>query len=296
MESDRQFDRILTFSRGIARIPNLGEFLQAREIVYAGCCPGRAKADCVVGWGRKQNTHRARHYANKNHLPYLSLEDGFLRSVGLAVHGHPPLSLVVDDMGMYYDAHTPSRLETWLNAQPGASDPLDDAHMLNRAERCIERITRAGLSKYNDAPAAAPDALQRRQPQRILVVDQTAGDLSVRYGMATAQAFTRMLQAAFDEYPKAEILVKTHPDVLAGTKQGYLTAINETDRIRLIAQNVNPRALLETVDHVYVVTSLLGFEALLLRKRVTCFGAPFMPAGALPMTASRLPAEPEDAR
>jgi len=42
-----------------------------------------------------------------------------------------------------------------------------------------------------------------------------------------------------------------------------------------MAQNINPIALLATVDHVYVVTSLLGFEALMLGKRVTCFGAPF---------------------
>ncbi|MGC1954814.1 MAG: capsular polysaccharide biosynthesis protein, partial [Gammaproteobacteria bacterium] len=274
MESDRRFDRILTFSRGIARIPHLCEFLQAREVVYAGCYPRRHKADCVVGWGRKPNTQRARRYAEQNRLPYLSLEDGFLRSVGLAVNGYPPLSLIIDDIGMYYDAATPSRLEAWLNAPPDPADLLGSTDLLRRAERCMQRMTRAGLSKYNDAPPAS-DPFEPTQPQRVLVVDQTVGDLSVRYGMGTAQAFAAMVEAALDEHPQAEVLVKTHPDVLAGTKRGYLTVLHNTDRIRVIAQNLNPAALLATVDHVYVVTSLLGFEALMLGKPVTCFGAPF---------------------
>ncbi len=274
MESDRQFHRILTFSRGITRIPHLRELLQAREIVYAGCYPGKGKADCVVGWGRKPNTHRARHYAKKNRLPYLSLEDGFLRSVGLAVKGYPPLSLVIDDLGMYYDAHTPSRLEAWLNARPSPSDALGQTDILHRAERCMQRLTRAGLSKYNDTPPAYCP-LERQQRPRVLVVDQTVGDLSVSHGMGTPQAFATMVQAALDEHPQAEVLVKTHPDVLAGTKQGYLARLQDTDRLRVMAQNINPIALLATVDHVYVVTSLLGFEALMLGKRVTCFGAPF---------------------
>lgn len=274
MESDRQFDRILTFSRGIARIPHLCELLQAREVVYAGCYPGRDKVDCVVGWGRKPNTHRARRYAEKNRLPYLSLEDGFLRSVGLAVNGYPPLSLVIDDLGMYYDAGTPSRLEAWLNAQPDPVDVLARPVLLKRAERCMQRMTRAGLSKYNDTPPAS-DPFEPVQRQRVLVVDQTVGDLSVRYGMGTAQVFAAMVECALDEHPQAEVLVKTHPDVLSGVKQGYLTALHDPDRVRVIAHNINPIALLAAVQHVYVVTSLVGFEALMVGKRVTCFGAPF---------------------
>ncbi|PWD86037.1 hypothetical protein [Ignatzschineria cameli] len=73
--------------------------------------------DIVVGWGNKANTEKARRYAEKHRLPYLTLEDGFLRSMGLGVSGDAPLSIVVDDLGIYYDAAKPSRLETLILAQ-----------------------------------------------------------------------------------------------------------------------------------------------------------------------------------
>lgn len=274
MESDRQFQRVLTFSRGIARIPYLAEFLGARQVTHAAFPRRTYNADCVVGWGRKLHTHLARQYAERHGLPYVSLEDGFLRSIGLGVKGEPALSLIVDDLGIYYDATVPSRLETLLNAPAGAGDRLCDPALLTRAKRSIERLIDARLSKYNDAPAAV-STIGSTGRGKVLVVDQAAGDLSVRYGMGNSQAFTTMLEAALDEHPTAEMLVKTHPDVIAGKKAGYLTGVPQTKRVRLIVEATNPITLIEQVDHVYVVTSLLGFEALMLGKPVTCFGVPF---------------------
>ncbi|HEY8428994.1 MAG TPA: hypothetical protein VIL20_11495, partial [Sandaracinaceae bacterium] len=87
--------RVGVFSPGIARIPHLAALLGAERIVFR---PGPLRrVDCVAGWGRKPNTRSARAYAAEHGVPYLSLEDGFLRSVGLGVHGDPPLSVVVDD-------------------------------------------------------------------------------------------------------------------------------------------------------------------------------------------------------
>ena len=137
----------------------------------------------------------------------------------------------------------------------------------------IARIRAAGLSKYNATPPGG-SGLESSDRPRVLVVDQTAGDLSVRCGLANAKSFERMLEAALDENPDAEIIVKTHPDVLAGKKRGYLEAARG-DRIRLHAENVQPFSLLEQMDKVYVVTSQLGFEALLANREVTCFGAPW---------------------
>ncbi|MDH3981241.1 MAG: capsular polysaccharide biosynthesis protein, partial [Gammaproteobacteria bacterium] len=44
---------------------------------------------------------------------------------------------------------------------------------------------------------------------------------------------------------------------------------------RVLAMDINPISLIRQVDHVYVVSSQAGFEALLAGKPVTCFGAPF---------------------
>ncbi|MDZ4093745.1 MAG: capsular polysaccharide biosynthesis protein, partial [Paracoccaceae bacterium] len=43
----------------------------------------------------------------------------------------------------------------------------------------------------------------------------------------------------------------------------------------VVAEGTDPAALLPLVDEVWTMTSLLGFEALLRGKAVTCLGAPF---------------------
>lgn len=84
-----------------------------------------------------------------------------------------------------------------------------------------------------------------------------------------------MLDDAQMRFPTARLFVKTHPDVLAGKKQGYLTEAAKRRGIAIIAQDVSPLSLLAQADVVYTVTSQMGFEALLLGKEVHCFGMPF---------------------
>ena len=252
--------------RGISGIPNLVALLDAEKIAVRPLFR-TADIDAVVGWGEKRNTHLARAWAELFGVPYWRAEDGFVRSVGLGVNGDPPLSIVLDDLGIYYDARKPSRLERMI-----VEGDLDDRALLARAKIAIDRIVAAGISKYNDAPPGEVDLGPKRK--RVLVVDQTFGDLAIGCGLADASSFERMLEAAIREHPDAEIIVKTHPDVLAGKKRGYLEAPAGSN-VRLWAQPATPAALLAHVDHVYVVSSLLGFEALLAGKRVTCFGVPW---------------------
>ncbi|MDN5848727.1 MAG: capsular polysaccharide biosynthesis protein, partial [Nitrococcus sp.] len=209
-------------------------------------------------------------------MPRLRLEAGFLLSLGLAVKGPPPLSLIVDDVGIYYDTTQPSRLTELLNGPPpGHSDPLQDSRLLERAVHCMHRIAEAKLSKYNHAPDA-PERLGRTSlPERVLVVDQTAGDRSITSGQADAAAFSQMLEAAIHENPQAEILLKTHPDVLAGKRRGYLGDVPDHPRVTLLRQDMSARSLLDQVDRAYTVTSQLGLEAVVAGKPVTVFGVPF---------------------
>lgn len=282
--------RALTFSRGIHRIPYLANLLGVESVIRShGLFRSMPATDlvCVVGWGRKRNTAQARRYATARGLPYLALEDGFLRSVGLGVQGDPPLSVVVDDVGIYYDARQPSRLEHLLNGEPVADlptarqgqsvtgawiDPLLDRDLLARARACMTQMREAGLSKYNSSPDLTLPPLDR---PRVLVVDQTAGDLSIEHGLAGPDSFHAMLDAALREHPGAEILVKIHPDVIAGKKQGHLRTAAMHPRVRLLDGDSNPAHLVRQVQQVYVVSSLTGFEALLAGTPVTCFGAPF---------------------
>lgn len=281
---------VLTFSRKLSRTPNIAALLGADRVIWTPIAvplPGAVadRIDAVVGWGEKPNTARARRFAARHGLPYLRIEDGFLRSVGLGVSGDPPLSIAVDDLGIYYDARSPSRLEAILAGR----DPIDAA-LLARARALIAAIRAARLSKYNNAPAAPP-SLGPRDKKRILVIDQTAGDLSISCGLADRSTFANMLASARAEHPGAEIIVKTHPDVVAGKKRGYL----ERPRgVRLLSEPIQPGDVFEQIDAVYTVSSQMGFDALLWGLPVTCFGVPFY--GGWGLTDDRGPAVVRRAR
>jgi capsular polysaccharide export protein len=228
--------------------------------------------DIHVGWGRKPSGLRASKASRASGRPCYLLEDGFLRSCGLGVNGARPLSLLVDDLGVYYDASQPSRLEA-LIAAVAMTPELED-----QAGRAIALIKRHRLSKYNHAPAHTLPALATPLRARVLVVDQTLGDVSVQLGGAGPDHFRQMLAQALAENPDAEIWIKTHPDVVSGKKRGYLTAAAQgarPSRVHWLARDVCPLSLLEQMDKVYTVTSQMGFEALLLDKAVVCFGQPW---------------------
>lgn len=95
------------------RIPHIASFLQAKLYLLGRGLASTAPAqlDAVVGWGNKPNTAKAQAYARQHELPYYRLEDGFLRSFDLGVNSAPPLSLILDKRGIYYDASQPSDLE-----------------------------------------------------------------------------------------------------------------------------------------------------------------------------------------
>ncbi|WP_333713643.1 capsular polysaccharide biosynthesis protein [Yoonia sp.] len=204
-------------------------------------------------------------WAGKGGTGAVLVEDGFLRSRGLGADLIAPLSLVLDDVGIYYDATRPSRLENILN----------DSASLTAAERAraaalIARITEAGLSKYNLTGDALPDLPEGR---RILVPGQVADDASIRLGASEVTTNTALLQAVRKANPAARIIYKPHPDVAAGLRPGKVADAETLADV--VLRDADPIAAIEAVDEVWTMTSLLGFEALLRGKPVTCLGMPF---------------------
>ncbi len=255
-------------SRALRHTPTVRLFL--KEDLEAG-----PASRLVIGWGHKETAEGARRHAARHGLSYIALEDGFLRSLDLGCKGALALSMVVDHTGIYYDAAAPSDLENILNAEGWQTEAV-----LKTAREALDRILHLNLSKYNHAPDAEPDLVERALPgaepgPRVLLVDQTFGDAGISLGLAGPETFVNMLNAALERYPAANILVKTHPDVLAGRKKGCLTEEARRRGLRILASDCTPLSLLRQVDVVYVVTSQMGFEALMLEKEVHCFGLPF---------------------
>ena len=217
------------------------------------------KVTAATGHGRKMT------WGRRDAAELICVEDGFLRSKGLGADLIAPLSLVLDEVGIYYDATRPSYLENIINA----SEQLDEV-LKDRARALIERITDAGLSKYNLATAEMPALPDGR---RILVPGQVEDDASIRWGTTDVSDNLSLLRAVREANPAAKIIYKPHPDVETGLREGAI--FEATEYADAIAQNVDPVAAINAVDEVWTMTSLLGFEALLRGKQVTCLGSPF---------------------
>jgi len=205
----------------------------------------------------------------------LFLEAGFLRGVVLdnscSVYDQA-ICFFVDDLGFHFDPTAPTRLECLLNdphLNPTAAD-------LERARALRTRIVESRLTKYNDQPMTVPVGAKRSS--RVLVVEQARNDWAVLKSGGSRRRFDSILHTALDENPDAEILVKVHPDSLDGKRGGlqrsYFGRLKGTGRITIVREKVNPFALLESVDKVYVFSSMLGFEASLMGKEVHVFGTP----------------------
>lgn len=228
---------------------------------------GAPSADDLVGvWGNSPTSHRGEAVAEHRGAGLVRVEDAWLRSLFPGREGEPPCGLVVDTSGVHYEADAPSDLETLL-----ATHPLDDTALLDRARGAIERLKETHLTKY----AAVDPTCPLPSPGYVLVIDQTKGDASVKASGADRNRFLEMLFVAQEEHPGAPIIIKTHPETVAGHREGYFTDQDLAAHIEMLDQPVSPWALMEGAVAVYTVSSQLGFEAIFAGHKPRVFGAPF---------------------
>ena len=214
-------------------------------------------------WGMKFSGIISRFISQYLYKKIIYLEDGFIRSLE-TFSSKLPFSIYIDKKSIYYNNHKTNDLRSFLY------------HNLTHLE--YERVValknlwiRARITKYNTIIESKPP----NKPY-ILVVDQTLGDLSIKFGSANHNNFNVMLRWALANWPNHKILVRIHPDVTSGKKRGYLTNLNQSNsRIIYSSDGLSPCLLLEKCEAICTVTSQLGFEGLLWDKPTYVFGKPF---------------------
>lgn len=239
-----------------------------------------AASACVV-WGVK-GEQQWRAEAQRKSLPLWRMEDGFLRSSGLGSDLLPPLSLVLDKRGIYYDATRPSDLEVLLN-----HSQLTLAQQM-RAEKLRQRLVESKLSKYNlgadfSLPAKAKDK------KVILVPGQVEDDASIKTGTVSIKSNLELLRTVRERNPHAYIVYKPHPDVLVGNRKGDIPAELTAELADYQALDADIIQCIQRADEVHTMTSLSGFEALLHGKHVHCYGLPFYAGWGLTVDEHRCP-------
>ena len=257
--------RLFVLNAGFLTRPRLRRILALAGWRLAVGLPGRG--DAVGIWGASPTAWRGRAMAARTRAPLVTVEDAFLRSVlpgrdRSAVGRRGPVGLLIDPVGLHFDPDAPSLIET-LAASPEAAARADEA------EAALARLRAADLSKYNAHRAEAPAPA----PGYVLVVDQTRGDASLR-GQGRA-LFLAMLAAARAENPGARIVLRSHPETVAGHRAGHLTPADLRPGELFCDAPLSPWRLVEGAAAVYAVSSQLGYEALLCGCRVRLFGQPF---------------------
>lgn len=252
-------------------------------------------SDKVIMFGTQANDGgiTAMYNATVFNTPIVITEQAFLSTIQYMASGiNSPekakefssmIGFIFDNKGTFFDARKTNYLEEMLNNP----DFVVTDEQLERARKCIKKIVDNYLSKYNNQPVYMPK-IGREGVRKVLVIDQTYKDASIRYGLASDSTFEQMLQDAIAENPDADIIVKTHPDTKTGAG-GYFTGLKQHDNVYPMTDLINPISLLKYCDKVYVCTSQFGFEALMCGKDVKVYGMPFYAGWGLTQDLQKCP-------
>ena len=219
-------------------------------------------------WGYKAPQYFIE-YVREQNLDIFFLEDGFIRSSPDDDSSAPPLSIVMDSQAPYFDTTRPNDLTDLIANFDFEQDNYDEAW----AKEMLDYYVSHRVSKYNHQPYVDVAPIYgTKNKRRILVLGQVPYDDSLKYGGGEGITLLDVVNKAIKENPNAQIIVKPHPMTLDD-----LSTINTLAELNclVLTQSIHLVDALETIDHVYTITSLGGLEALLRGKKVTVLGRPF---------------------
>lgn len=222
----------------------------------------------IIVWGYRYSDDISLLLKHKN-IPIIRIEDGFIRSFGLGKDFIPPLSLVFDKGNLYYNASNdnPSDIHTALDAKPMP-------YLDSMVQDIMKDIITHNITKYN-IDDVSPIIIETEKPI-LCVVGQVPNDASLKYGSLpkNIQNNTDLLKYARQYFPDHYILFKPHPDIMAGHVKGEdLQQIKEYADV--VDRSSSLISLINRADHILVMTSLAGLEAIIREKKVTVLGKPF---------------------
>ena len=208
-------------------------------------------------------------YIREQELDIFFLEDGFIRSGPDDDSSAAPLSIVMDSQAPYFDTTRPNDLTDLIANFDFEQDGYDEI----LAKEMLDYYASHRVSKYNHQPYVDVVPIYGiKNKKRILVLGQVPHDDSLKYGGGIGITLLDVVNQAITENPAAQIIVKPHPMTLDDAS--IVSALTELDCL-ILTQSIHLVDALETIDHVYTITSLGGFEALLRGKAVTVLGRPF---------------------
>ena len=227
------------------------------DAVFILCPYDRVDRINVVRWGIN------------NKKPIYVLEAGFISSIYPLGSKEAPISFHVDSTGsLYLDGDGSNEVVNLLNSKEEISTKEK-----NELEKLRKLIVTNGISKYNFSKKAKTKNVK----SKVLIIDQSKNDFSIQLAGANEDTFSSMMDMAIANHPFETISIKVHPEVLLGIREGNIDIekYRNKENIHILSESLSPKDLFDGVEHVYTVSSTLGFEALLYGKKVHLFGKSF---------------------
>jgi capsular polysaccharide export protein len=218
----------------------------------------QATADAFLGWGHKKSGRLALALAKKYDKEIILAEEGFMVS---GQNGVDNLQILIDTTGgVHYDPKRPSCIDAALVL-------ADSEKVRKRARDIIQKIQDSGISKTNNRKES------KNVPNSpfVMICDQVEGDASLPPSGGSKKRFQILLQSTLATWPDHTVIIRTHPK----GNTGHYKNIEKNDRVIVHAGTDNPALWLKKADHVIVMSSQMGFEALIHGTPVTCWGTPF---------------------
>jgi capsular polysaccharide export protein len=250
------------------------------DVRFSSRFAGPVAGESAAVWRSKADV-AALDELDRNGTRIIEVEDGFIRSSGLGADCVPPLSIVVDPLGIYFDPSRPSKLERLLQEEDFS------AELVERARRLRELIVELGVTKYDSGEIVLSRGDQRRR--QLLAVGQVDDDRAVTSG-GGPRTNLDLLRKIRTENPDAYVLYKPHPDVEAGHRPGAIREEIALEFANEIVRDAPISSLFSSADEIHVNTSLAGFEGLLRGKPVTTYGVPFYAGWGLTRDLGPVPA------
>lgn len=244
---------------------------------------GFNKHSQLVSWSSKNQSEVNALISNFGITPWY-IEDGFIRSAGLGTDLTAPASLVLDKTGIYYDPSQSCDLEAILQFKAFKKTEL------LRAEALKSALIENQLSKYNLGIAFTKDSLDVNSNQKIILIPgQVEDDASIKKGCVAINTNEGLIESVRQNNREAYLIYKPHPDVVSGNRKGNVSQTILAANVDLVLNDASITDCLEVVDEVHTMTSLVGFEALMRKLKVVCYGLPFYSNWGLTTDMHHLP-------
>lgn len=220
-------------------------------------------------------------YENKTNLSRnsITVSKGVLEDIEVSKEEKENYSMIFDELGIYYDPEKKSGFEKILLNKKGLSS-YEDKRIIN----LVEKIKENQISIKSKLKASKLALKKQAYKKYILIPGQIEEDISIKAG-GLGMNMSKLIENVRSKNIDSFIIYKPHEDVLSGKEKG----ISEHSDCDYIAYTESIESLMDIADEVHVLTSIVGFDALLNGKATYVYGHPFYCGWGLTKDLSNAP-------